>query len=303
MTATAATSAPIPAPPPRRRFSPFPRLRRLPGAAGVSAAVIGVLALMAVGALFVAPLDTRSVFLDQVLRSPSFEHPMGTDTLGRDLFTRVLHGMRTSFGISIIAAVCAAVIGAAVGLVAGSVGRRFDAVVMRGIDVLSSQNHFLFGILILVLSRPLVGPAGAIFLSVGITHWTSVARIVRGEVLALREQKFVAASVNAGADRRHLARRHFLPHVFPAAALGFVLLVPHAIFHEAGYSFLGLGMPPESASLGNLLADSQSSLLSGGWWASLFPGLVILLASMAVGTLGEWWRDRRNPRWRSELQL
>ncbi|MGH3897055.1 MAG: ABC transporter permease subunit [Pseudonocardiaceae bacterium] len=137
--------------------------------------------------------------------------------------------MRTSFGISIVAALCAATLGALVGLAAGSAGRRLDAVAMRLIDVLSSQNHFLFGILILVLSRPLVGPAGAIFLSVGVTHWTSVTRIVRGEVLSLREQKFVAASVNAGAGRRRLARRHFLPHVFPATALGFVLLVPHAI--------------------------------------------------------------------------
>lgn len=296
---TATTTAPA-ATAPTRRWSP---LRRLPGAAAVCAVAVAVLAVLSVGALFVAPLDTRSVFLDQALQAPSLAHPMGTDSVGRDLATRVLHGMRVSFGISIVAALCAAVLGALVGLVAGSVGRRLDGLVMRLIDVLSSQNHFLFGILILVLSRPLVGPAGAIFLSVGVTHWTSVARIVRGEVLALREQKFVAASVNAGAGRRRLARRHFLPHVFPAAALGFVLLVPHAIFHEAGYSFLGLGMPPEAASLGNLLADSQSSLLAGGWWASLFPGLVILLASMAVGTLGEWWRDRRNPRWRSELQL
>ncbi|MGH3941815.1 MAG: ABC transporter permease [Pseudonocardiaceae bacterium] len=300
---TAATTTPTAPPPPVHRRSPFRWLRRLPGAAAVSLTVIVVLALLAVVALFIAPLDTRSVFFDQALQAPSPAHPMGTDSLGRDLFTRVLHGMRNSFGISIVAALCAAAAGTLVGLAAGALGRRFDAVAMRLIDVLSSQNHFLFGILILVLSRPLVGPAGAIFLSVGVTHWTSVARIVRGEVLALREQKFVAASVNAGAGRRRLARRHFLPHVFPAAALGFVLLVPHAIFHEAGYSFLGLGMPPESASLGNLLADSQSSLLSGGWWASLFPGLVILLASMAVGTLGEWWRDRRHPRWRSELQL
>lgn len=156
MTAPATT----PAPPARpRRLSPFPRLRRLPGAAAVSVAVIAVLALLSVAALFITPLDTRSVFFDQALQPPSPAHLMGTDSLGRDLFTRVLHAMRTSSGISIVAALCAATLGALVGLAAGSAGRRFDAVAMRLIDVLSSQNHFLFGILILVLSRPLVGPA------------------------------------------------------------------------------------------------------------------------------------------------
>ncbi len=279
------------------------RIRRLPASAAISVAVIGLLALLAVGAMIFLPFDSRSVHFDQALQSPTLAHPMGTDTVGRDLLARVLHGMRVSFGVSILAAVCAAAIGASIGVVAGSVGRRVDSLLMRFIDISSSQSHFLFGILILVMTRPWLGPAGAIFLSVGLTHWTSVARIVRAEVLVLKEQKFVAASVNAGAGRRHLARRHYLPHVLPAVGLGFVLLVPHAIFHEAGYSFLGLGMPATSPSLGNLLAESQATLLSGGWWASFFPGAVILAGSMAVGTLGEWWRDRRNPRWRSELEL
>lgn len=279
------------------------RTSRLPGATKVSLVVIGLLAVGAGAAVFVRPFDSRGVFFDQALRSPSWAHPMGTDSLGRDLLTRVLHGMRASFAVSLLAATGAAAIGATIGVVAGTAGRWVDSLLMRVIDIASSQSHFLFGVLILVLTRPWLGPAGAIFLSVGITHWTSVARIVRAEVLALKEQRFVAAAVNAGASRRYLARRHFLPHVLPAIVLGFVLLVPHAIFHEAGYSFLGLGMPQTSPSLGNLLAESQQTLLSGGWWASFFPGAVILVASMAVGTVGEWWRDRRNPRWRSELEL
>ncbi len=306
---TSTVSAPVEPRDPRGPGCPTPvrtfrrRGRRLPSSAVVSLAVIAVLAILAVGAVFLRPFDSRSVHFDQVLQPPALAHPMGTDSVGRDLFTRVLHGMRVSFGVSVLAAVCAAAIGASIGVVAGAFGRRVDAVLMRFIDIASSQSHFLFGILILVMTRPWLGPAGAIFLSVALTHWTSVARIVRAEVLALREQKFVAAAVNAGATRRHLARRHYLPHVLPAIGLGFVLLVPHAIFHEAGYSFLGLGMPATSPSLGNLLAESQATLLSGGWWASFFPGAVILVGAMAVGTLGEWWRDRRNPRWRSELEL
>ncbi len=303
MTSTVTAPVDLDRRPPRVPRARRGRVRRLPPSAVVSLVVIAVLALLALGAVFLRPFDSRSVHFDQALQSPSLDHPMGTDSVGRDLFTRVLHGMRVSFGVSLLAAVCAAAIGASIGVVAGSVGRRVDSVLMRFIDIASSQSHFLFGILILVMTRPRLGAAGAIFLSVGLTHWTSVARIVRAEVLALREQKFVAAAVNAGATRRHLARRHYLPHVLPAIGLGFVLLVPHAIFHEAGYSFLGLGMPATSPSLGNLLAESQSTLLSGGWWASFFPGVVILVGSMAVGTLGEWWRDRRNPRWRSELEL
>jgi peptide/nickel transport system permease protein len=279
------------------------RARRLPGSVVVSFVVLAVLVVMALAAVVLLPFDSRSVHFDQALQAPSLAHPMGTDSVGRSLFTRVLHGIVVSFGVSIAAAVCATLIGAGVGVLAGSAGRRVDSLLMRFIDVSSSQSQFLFGILILVMTRPWLGPAGSIFLAVGITHWTSVARIVRAEILSLREQKFVAAAVNAGAGRRHLARRHYLPHVLPAVGLGFVLLVPHAIFHEAGYSFLGLGMPATSPSLGNLLAESQATLLSGGWWASFFPGVVILLGAMAIGTLGEHWRDRRNPRWRSELEL
>jgi peptide/nickel transport system permease protein len=194
-------------------------------------------------------------------------------------------------------------VGAGIGLVAGTLGGRVDGLVTRAIDVFQSQNHFLFGILVVVLFRPVLGPAGAIMLSVGLTHWVAIARIVRGELLSLRERPFIAASVNAGAGRFRLARRHYLPHLLPASALGFILLVPHAIFHESGLSFLGLGMPPHQASLGNLLAESRQTLLIGGWWTVFFPGALIFLAALAVGTLGEYWRDRHHPRWRSELEL
>ena len=100
-----------------------------------------------------------------------------------------------------------------------------------------------------------------------------------------------------------LVVRHFLPHLAPAIAVAMVLLLPHAIFHESALSFLGLGLPPHQASLGNLIAAGQRSLLAGAWWISLFPGLLILAACVAFGTLGEYWRDRHQPRWRGELEL
>jgi len=203
----------------------------------------------------------------------------------------------------VFAALTAALVGTLVGIVAGTLGGTADAVVMRVTDVFASQNHFLFGILLVVLFRPALGGAGAIMLSVGLTHWPSLARIVRGELMSLRERPFVAAAVGGGAERMRLARRHYLPHLLPAVGLAFVLTVPHAIFHESALSFLGLGLEPHRASLGNILADGQRSLLAGGWWIALFPGMAILLASMTIGTLAEYWREQRHPRWRSELEL
>ena len=206
-------------------------------------------------------------------------------------------------GVSSLAALLAVLLGGAIGIVAGVVGGAVDAVIMRVVDFLMSQNHLLFSLLIAVLAFPVAGGAGAVMLAVGLTHWTSMARILRSEVLTLRERPFFHAAIGVGAGRVHLVRRHLLPHLAPSAALGFVLLAPHAIFHEAALSFLGLGLPPDNPSLGTLVAAGQQALLKGGWWLVLFPGLVIVIASMCVGALGDWWRARSQPRWRSELEL
>ncbi|MDX6718020.1 MAG: peptide/nickel transport system permease protein [Solirubrobacteraceae bacterium] len=278
-------------------------VRRWPVSVRVAAAVLVVLLVCALGADVIRPLEDRAVDLDHILAGPSWVHPFGTDEVGRDLLARVLHGIRISLAIASFAALTAVVIGTIVGILAGTVGGRVDAVVMRATDVFASQNHFLFAILLVVLFRPAIGGAGAIMLSVGLTHWPSLARIVRGELMSLRELPFVSAAIGGGADRWRLARRHYLPHLMPAIGLAFVLTVPHAIFHESALSFLGLGLEPHRASLGNILADGQRSLLAGGWWVALFPGLAILIASMSIGTLAEYFREQLHPRWRSELEL
>jgi len=277
--------------------------RRWPSSVRVAAAVLALLALSGLLASLIAPLDDAAVDLDWVLDGPSFAHPMGTDEVGRDLLVRVLHGVRISLTIAVLAALAAVAVGTLIGVLAGTMGGRVDALAMRATDVFASQNHFLFGVLALVLFRPALGGAGAVMLAVGLTHWPSLARIVRGELMSLRERPFVSAAVGGGANRRRLARRHYLPHLMPAVGLAFVLTVPHAIFHESAYSFLGLGLPAHQASLGNILADGQRSLLAGGWWIALFPGLAILAAAMAIGTIAEHWREHLHPRWRSELEL
>ena len=285
----------------RRRFADS--VGRWPASVRVAAGVLGLLAVAALLANVIAPLDDTAVDLDRVLNGPSAAHLMGTDEVGRDLATRVLHGMRVSLTIAVLAALAAVAFGTLVGAVAGTMGGRVDSVVMRFTDVAASQNHLLFGILLVVLFRPALGGAGAVMLAIGLTHWPSLARIVRGELMSVRERPFISASVGGGASRWRLARRHYLPHLMPAVGLAFVLTVPHAIFHESAYSFLGLGLPAHQASLGNILNDGQRSLLAGGWWIALFPGLAILVAAMTIGTLAEYWREHLHPRWRSELEL
>ncbi len=277
--------------------------RRVPFAAGISGSLLVIILFIVATADIIRPIDTYTVDFAAALQSPSLSSPMGTDELGRDIMTRVFHGLRVSLFVSLMASVVALVLGGAIGLAAGALGGKVDSVLMRFLDVFASQNHLLFGIVLAVLFRPALGPMGAILLAVGLTHWTQMARIVRGELLSLRERQFVGAAINGGAGRWRLAWRHYLPHLLPAMGLGFVLLFPHAIFHESALSFLGVGLPPHQASLGNLLADSRSLILVGAWWAALFPGLMLLLTSLAIGTLGEYWRDRHNPRWRSELEL
>lgn len=277
--------------------------RRIRWATVAAAILLATLVILAIGADAIRPLDTRHVDLTAVLQPPSWNHPMGTDEVGRDLFARVLHGLRLSLLIGLLAALVAVAVGGTLGLIAGALGGRVDSTIMRFVDLFASMNHLLFGILLAVLFRPALGPLGAVLLSVGLTHWVPLARIVRAELLSLRERPFVAAAVNAGAGAWWLVRRHYVPHLVPAVTLGFVLLFPHAVFHETALSFLGLGLPPHQASLGNILADSRRSLFIGGWWVSFFPGLILFLASLAVGTVNEYLRDRLHPRWRAELEL
>ena len=276
---------------------------RWPVSMRIATAFLALMVLVALFANLIAPLDDTAVDLDRVLEGPSAAYPMGTDEVGRDLLARVIHGVRISLGIAVLAASAAVAFGTLVGVLAGTMGGRVDAIVMRVTDVFASQNHLLFGILLLVLFRPALGGPGAVMLAIGLTHWPSLARIVRGELLSLRERPFVAAAVGGGASRWRLARRHYIPHMLPAVGLAFVLTVPHAIFHESAYSFLGLGLPAHQASLGNILNDGQRSLLAGGWWIALFPGLALLAAAMTIGTIAEYWREHLHPRWRSELEL
>ncbi|WP_407288616.1 ABC transporter permease [Streptomyces sp. BP-8] len=275
-----------------------PALRALRIRAGAALVGLIVLAVALVPLLF--PLDAQAVDLAAKLQAPSWAHPFGTDEVGRDLLLRCVHGLRVSLLVGVVAALAATVLGTAVGALAGALGGWADRAVMRIVDLFSSVPHLLLGIFVVAMFRPGIWP---VIVSVALTHWLSTARIVRAEVLSLRSRPYVDAALAGGASRARVAVRHLLPGVLPQAGLAAVLMIPHAIWHESALSFLGLGLPAHEASLGSMVNTARGSLLAGDWWPTLFPGLFIIVPTLAVAGLAGVWRERINPRRRSELML
>ncbi|MET9322808.1 ABC transporter permease [Streptomyces sp. NPDC003038] len=265
-----------------------------------SAAIVALIVLAVLLVPPLAQLDQQAVELSARLRPPSWAHPFGTDDVGRDLLLRCVYGLRVSLLVGLVAAVAATVIGTAVGAAAGALGGWTDRVVMRAVDTLSSIPHLLLGVFIVAMFRPGVWP---VVVSVAVTHWLSTARIVRAEVLSLRSRPYVDAAISGGASRWRVAVRHLIPGVLPQAGLAAVLMIPHAMWHESALSFLGLGLPSHQASLGGLVQSARGSLLAGDWWPTLFPGLLLIIPTLAIAGLAGAWRDRLNPRRRSELTL
>ncbi|MFD3740884.1 ABC transporter permease [Streptomyces sp. CB00316] len=272
--------------------------RRIRIATSATIVVAVVLAVLVVPPL--AQLDQQAVDLSDKLHPPSWAHPFGTDDVGRDLLLRCVYGLRVSLLVGLVAALTATVIGTAIGALAAAFGGWTDRIVMRLVDTFSSVPHLLLGIFIVAMFRPGVWP---VIISVALTHWLSTARIVRSEVLSLRSRPFIDAAVSGGASRGRVIVRHLLPGVLPQAGLAAVLMVPHAMWHESALSFLGLGLPAHQASLGNLVQSARGSLLAGDWWPTLFPGLFLIIPTLALAGIAGAWRDRINPRRKSELML
>ncbi|MCX2947340.1 ABC transporter permease [Lentzea sp. NEAU-D7] len=270
-----------------------PRWRLLP-----SAVVLGVVVLAVLVVPLFVELNEQYVDLAIANQPPSAAHLFGTDELGRDVLLRCVYALRVSLTVGVVAAVISAVAGTAVGALAGSIGGWFDRILMRVVDAIASVPHLLLGIVIVAVLRPSLS---AVIISIALTHWLTAARIVRSEVLSLRTRPFIDAAIVGGASRTQVLTRHLLPNVAPQVLLATTLMVPHAVWHETALSFLGLGLPPHAASVGNMINDAQRSLLVGGWWMSLAPGLLLIITTLAVSGLSGVWRDRLNPKRRTEL--
>jgi peptide/nickel transport system permease protein len=265
-----------------------------------SATVLGIVVVSAVFVPWLAGGDQGSVDYDAVRQAPSLAHPFGTDQNGRDVLVRTLLGARVSLIVAACCALVATTLGTLVGVLAGAVGGRFDRLVMRVVDTVNALPHLLLGILIVTLYR---GSLVTVAISIAVTHWTTVARIVRSQVLSLRSRPYVDAAVSLGASRWQVVRRHLLPAVAPQCAVAMTLLLPHAVFHETALSFLGLGLPAHLPSIGNLLGDARGDVLLGAWWTLAAPTGVLVLTTLALAGVTGWWRDRLIPRRRTELEL
>ena len=271
----------------RRRYSPMFWL-------GLSLVVL--VSILAILAPLIAPYDPNAISLDpnlsQIFQPPSLEHWMGTDALGRDVFSRMLHGARVSLWVGFVSVGLASLIGVALGLLAGYYGGLVDEAIMRLVDImLCFPSFFLILAVIAFLEPNLVN----IMVIIGLTSWMGVSRLVRAETLSLRERDFVAAARLAGTKPRHILFRHILPNALAPVLVSATLGIAGAILTESALSFLGLGVQPPMASWGNMLLEGKQAL-GIAWWLSLFPGFAILLTVLGYNLLGESLRDILDPR-------
>ena len=257
----------------------------------VSIVVVAVLAAACVAAPLIAPYEFDAIDLGNIRQPPSLAHPMGTDDLGRDLFTRVLYGGRVSILIGVLAAIFGTAIGTLVGAVGGYYGGRTDNVLMRITDIAYSIPVLP---LLIILSSYAQAAGWTMALIIGLLSWMATARVVRGEVLSIRQTLYVDAARGLGAGNLRILWRHVLPNALGPIVVGATLAVGYAIILESSLSFLGLGVQPPTPTWGNLLMDAQSTMATKPW-LTIFPGLAILLVVLSVNFIGDGLQDALDP--------
>jgi len=267
------------------------RGNRLAVAGGV---VVLLLAAVAVLAPVLAPYDPAAYDVKQILLAPSVAHWFGTDQLGRDVLSRMLFGARISMAVGFISVGIAVMLGTFVGTIAAYYGGRVDEVVMRFVDLMLNFPRFFLLLTLIALLRPSIWVIMAV---IGFTGWMGLARLVRGEILSLREREFVQGARALGAPDARIMFRHILPNALVPVLVSATLGVAGAILAESGLSFLGLGVQPPTPSWGNILIDGKANI-EIAWWLSVFPGLAILMTVLAYNLLGEGLRDALDPRLR-----
>lgn len=260
--------------------------------------ILAVIVIVAIFAPVIAPHDPNAQDLLQRLKPPAWlangssSHLLGTDELGRDLFSRLIYGSRVSLIVGALAALISGVIGATVGIVSGYRGGWLDRILMRIADI-----QLAFPSILLALA--IVGFLGSslwnVIIILGVTGWVAYARVLRSEVLSLRERDYVVEAKAIGVPGSTIMRRHLLPNVMaPIATIG-TLQVGTAILAEAALSFLGLGVPPETVTWGAMLSEGQL-YLGTSWWLAVFPGIALMLTVLAINIAGDVLRDVADPK-------
>lgn len=206
--------------------------------------------------------------------SPCLAYPFGTDWLGRNMFYRTLTGLSISILIGIGAAGVSALMALLLGLAAATLGKKADSIVTFLIDMVMGIPHIL---LILLISYAMGKGLKGVIIGVALSHWTSLARLIRGEVMQLKQSEYIQIAERLGHSRIKIAVKHMLPHLLPQFLVGLVLMFPHAILHESSITFLGFGLSTEQPAIGVILSESMKYLIMGKWWLALFPGLMLVL--------------------------
>jgi peptide/nickel transport system permease protein len=262
--------------------------------------ILIALVLTAVFAVFLAPHNPTEGDIMRKLVPPvwmtrgSWEHPLGTDRFGRDVLSRIIYGSQISLVVSLLTIGVAGTIGTLVGLVSGYRGGITDAILMRLTDIGLSLPTVLIAVVLVAVSEP---SFRNVTLVVSLLLWPRFARQIRGETLALKQQDFVALAVVAGRSSAWIISRHIFPNVVPTLLVICTLQVGYVILLEGSLSFLGVGVPPPNPAWGLMIAEGRG-FLATAWWMSLFPGLAMLLTVLAVNLLGDWLRDRLDPKLR-----
>lgn len=257
--------------------------------------IVAVLFLVAVLAPWLAPWDPGDFDAKHVLEGPSRAHLLGTDGIGRDVLSRMLYGARVSLLVGFVAVGIATLVGVTLGAIAGFFGGIVDTIVMRFVDVMLTFPTFF---LILAVIAYLDASIWNIMMVIGLTSWMGVCRLVRAEVLSLREREFMVAAEALGLKPSRIILRHALPNAMAPVFVSAILGVAGAILVESALSFLGIGVQPPTASWGNILTEGKSTL-GVAWWLSVCPGLAILITVLGYNLLGEGLRDVLDPRLKS----
>ena len=260
-------------------------------------------ALAAVFADFVAPYDPTEPVRGAKMFVPPFWMDggstatlLGTDFQGRDSLSRLIHGARVSLIVGLMGTVVAGGLGTAFGILSGYLGGWWDQAIMRLTDAWLALPALVFAIFLATV----VGPSmWNIVIILGLVYWTRYARVIRGEVLSLREREYVQLAEIAGASRLRVILRHILPNVLNTAMVLASLTIGVVIIAEASLSFLGVGVPPPEPAWGLMLSEARSTLMAGKWWLTVFPGACILLVVLATQLLGDWLRIRLDPQQRN----
>jgi oligopeptide transport system permease protein len=269
-------------------------------------AVVGLvitvgLLLVAIFAPLIAPKPYDYANLLEANQFPSWDHPMGTDAIGHDYLSRVIYGIRTSLMVGFAAVLVACAIGLPLGMAAGLRGGTTDFVVLRIVEIMTAMPGILFAIFLIsivnsgFMSSVFNSQVKNVIIVIGVTSWVSLCRLMRAQILVLREQEFVTAARSIGASEWSIAVRHLLPNALAPLIIAVTLAVPTAIFAEAGLSFLGIGINEPVPSLGKMVADSRQ-FIEVYWYLGFFPAAAIALAVLGFAFLGDGLRDALDPR-------